>query len=38
MIPATNKADHMEDNLKAGLGRLPDPKQREQIRGFWDAL
>ena len=38
VIPATNKADHMEDNLKAGFGRLPDPKQREQIRRFWDAL
>jgi diketogulonate reductase-like aldo/keto reductase len=38
VIPATNKADHMQDNLKAGFGRLPDPKQREQIRRFWDAL
>ena len=38
VIPATNKADHMQDNLKAGFGRLPDPKQREQIRRFWDTL
>jgi diketogulonate reductase-like aldo/keto reductase len=38
VIPATNKPDHMADNLKAGYGRLPDPKQREQIRRFWDSL
>jgi diketogulonate reductase-like aldo/keto reductase len=38
LIPATNKPDHMADNLKAGFGRLPDAKQREQIRRFWDSL
>ena len=38
VIPATNKPDHMADNLKAGYGRLPDPKQREQIRRMWDSL
>jgi diketogulonate reductase-like aldo/keto reductase len=38
LIPATNKPDHMEDNLKAGYGRLPDAKQREQIRRMWDGL
>jgi diketogulonate reductase-like aldo/keto reductase len=38
VIPATDKPDHMADNLKAGYGRLPDAKQREQIRQFWDAL
>jgi aryl-alcohol dehydrogenase-like predicted oxidoreductase len=38
VIPATNKPDHMADNLKAGLGRLPDGKQREQIRRWWDNL
>ena len=38
VIPATNKADHMADNLKAGYGRLPDARQREQIRRVWDAL
>jgi diketogulonate reductase-like aldo/keto reductase len=37
-IPATANPDHMADNLKAGFGRLPDPKQRQQIRQFWDAL
>jgi diketogulonate reductase-like aldo/keto reductase len=38
LIPATNKPAHMADNLKAGCGRLPDARQREQIRRLWDAL
>jgi diketogulonate reductase-like aldo/keto reductase len=37
VIPASNKPDHMADNLKAGYGRLPDAKQREQIRQWWDS-
>jgi diketogulonate reductase-like aldo/keto reductase len=38
VIPATNKPDHLADNLKAGYGRLPDAKQRERIRQVWSAL
>jgi diketogulonate reductase-like aldo/keto reductase len=38
VIPATNKPDHMADNLEAGYGRLPDERQREQIRRWWDSL
>jgi diketogulonate reductase-like aldo/keto reductase len=38
VIPATDKPDHMADNLKAGYGRLPDEKQREQIRRLWESL
>jgi diketogulonate reductase-like aldo/keto reductase len=38
VIPATDKPDHMADNLKAGYGRLPDAQQRERIRRFWDSL
>jgi diketogulonate reductase-like aldo/keto reductase len=38
VIPATNKPDHMVDDLKAGFGRLPDAGQRQQIRQFWDGL
>ncbi|HVC53529.1 MAG TPA: aldo/keto reductase [Stellaceae bacterium] len=38
VIPATNKPDHMADNLKAGFGRLPDARQRAQIRQLWDGL
>jgi len=37
-IPATSNPKHMEDDLKAGTGRLPDAKQRQQIRQLWDAL
>jgi len=38
VIPATSSPAHMEDDLKAGFGVLPDPRQREQIRRFWDSL
>jgi diketogulonate reductase-like aldo/keto reductase len=31
VIPATGKIKHLEDNLAAGRGRLPDAKQRAQI-------
>jgi diketogulonate reductase-like aldo/keto reductase len=37
VIPATNKPDHMADDLKAGFGRVPDARQREQIRQLWDG-
>ena len=37
-IPATSNPKHIEDDLKAGTGRLPDAKQRQQIRQLWDAL
>jgi len=30
-IPATSKPPNMADNLGAGLGRMPDPGQRERI-------
>jgi diketogulonate reductase-like aldo/keto reductase len=30
-IPATGKLKHLQDNLAAGRGRLPDAKQRAQI-------
>ena len=38
VIPATASPEHMADDLKAGIGRLPDAKQREQIRQLWDSL
>ncbi len=37
VIPATGNPDHMKDNLAAGLGRLPDARQRQQLRELWDA-
>ena len=38
VIPATGNPDHMKDNLGAGIGTLPDARQRQQIRELWDAL
>ncbi|MGE5145708.1 MAG: aldo/keto reductase [Candidatus Eiseniibacteriota bacterium] len=37
-IPGTGKPEHMTDNVQAGLGRLPDEKQRRQMAAYWDAL
>ena len=31
IIPATNKPHHMADNAGAGLGRLPDAKERQRM-------
>jgi aryl-alcohol dehydrogenase-like predicted oxidoreductase len=30
-IPATGNVRHLEDNMQAGLGRLPDAKQRQRM-------
>lgn len=38
VIPATGNPEHMRDNLAAGFGRLPDARQRQQIRELWDGL
>ena len=37
VIPATGNSQHMKDDLAAGFGRLPDARQRQQIRRLWDA-
>jgi len=37
VIRATGSPEHIEDNLAAGSGRLPDARQRQQIRALWDA-
>jgi diketogulonate reductase-like aldo/keto reductase len=37
VIPATGNSQHMKDDLAAGFGRLPDARQRQQIRELWDA-
>ncbi len=31
VIPATSKVSHLEDNMRAGSGVFPDPKQRESF-------
>jgi diketogulonate reductase-like aldo/keto reductase len=38
VIPGTDKAEHMTDNLGAGRGRLPDAAQRQRITQFIDRL
>jgi diketogulonate reductase-like aldo/keto reductase len=38
VIPATGNPEHMKDDLAAGFGRLPDPRQRQLIRELWGAL
>jgi diketogulonate reductase-like aldo/keto reductase len=38
VIPGTSKPHHMTDNLGAGMGKLPDEKQREQIARYWTEL
>jgi aryl-alcohol dehydrogenase-like predicted oxidoreductase len=37
VIPATGNPEHITDALAAGFGRLPDARQRRQIRALWDA-
>jgi len=37
VIPATGNSQHMKDDLAAGFGKLPDARQRQQIRQLWDA-
>jgi aryl-alcohol dehydrogenase-like predicted oxidoreductase len=38
VIPGTNKADHMIDNLGAGKGRLPDEATRKKMVQFFQSL
>ena len=37
-IPATNNLKHLEDNMQAGRGRLPDAKMRQRMVEFVSAL
>jgi diketogulonate reductase-like aldo/keto reductase len=34
-IPATNNPQHLEDNMAAGVGRLPDAKTRERMASLF---
>lgn len=38
VIPGTSKARHMRDNIQAGMGRLPDARQRERMARFISDL
>jgi aryl-alcohol dehydrogenase-like predicted oxidoreductase len=35
VIPATNNPQHLEDNMGAGFGRLPDAKTRERMAALF---
>jgi hypothetical protein len=35
VIPATGRVAHLEDNMKAGVGRLPDAAARERISALF---
>ena len=37
-IPATSKVHHMQDNMQAGRGRLPDARQRQQMIRYFESL
>jgi aryl-alcohol dehydrogenase-like predicted oxidoreductase len=38
VIPGTDKAEHMIDNLGAGRGRLPDAKERARMTAYVESL
>jgi aryl-alcohol dehydrogenase-like predicted oxidoreductase len=38
VIPGTGKPEHMEDNLAAGHGAMPDEAQRRRMAQFFDSL
>ena len=35
VIPATSNPQHLEDNMKAGIGRMPDAKMRERMASLF---
>jgi diketogulonate reductase-like aldo/keto reductase len=37
-IPATNNPKHLEDNMQAGMGRLPDAQMRQRMIEFVRSL
>jgi diketogulonate reductase-like aldo/keto reductase len=37
-IPGTTKLSHLEDNQKAGRGRLPDADQRKKMEEYWAGI
>lgn len=38
VIPGTSNPEHMLDNARAGIGPLPDSKQRERMHDHWSSL
>ena len=38
VIPATSKPHHMMDNMGAGFGRVPNPRQRSRMERYFSSL
>jgi diketogulonate reductase-like aldo/keto reductase len=38
VIPATSQPDHLDDNMQAGLGQLPEAGMRQRMATYLDAL
>jgi aryl-alcohol dehydrogenase-like predicted oxidoreductase len=37
-IPGTTQLNHLEDNMHAARGKLPDAAMRKRIEQYWDSL
>jgi aryl-alcohol dehydrogenase-like predicted oxidoreductase len=37
-IPATSNAEHLKDNMLAGVGRMPDAETRRKMAEYFDNL
>jgi aryl-alcohol dehydrogenase-like predicted oxidoreductase len=38
VIPGTRRTAHLQDNVRAGMGRLPDAAMRKRMVEYLDAL
>jgi aryl-alcohol dehydrogenase-like predicted oxidoreductase len=38
VIPGTDKAEYMNDNINAARGRLPDAGQRRRMVAYWESI
>jgi aryl-alcohol dehydrogenase-like predicted oxidoreductase len=38
VIPATSKIKHMQDNMGAGYGRMPNEQQRQRMLAYFTSL
>jgi diketogulonate reductase-like aldo/keto reductase len=38
VIPGTSNPEHMLDNARAGVGKLPDSDQRERMHDYWTSI
>lgn len=38
VIPGTTKLTHLQDNQRAGRGRLPDAAMRTRMEQFWESM